>query len=228
MLKAIIFDFDGVIADTEPLHLRAFQLTLMDNGIELSEKEYFAKYLAYDDKTLFKELFKDRKIEHDESKIADFMNQKTRHFENVLKGNIIILEGVPEFISRIKDRYPLSIGSGALRAEIVEILEYAGLREHFNVIVSADDTKMCKPDPEVYLKVLNDLNNLDSVSEEILATECLVIEDSTSGIRAAHLAGMKCLAITNSYSAKELGDAEVIVDSLSGVSASEIEALFID
>ncbi len=226
MLKAIIFDFDGVIADTEPLHLKAFQLTLQDHGIELSDEEYFTRYLAYDDKTLFKELLKDRNIEHDDSKIADFMSQKSRHFESVLKGNILIIEGVPEFISKVKSSYPLSIGSGALRAEIIEILEYAGLKDDFKIIVSADDTEKCKPDPEVYLRVLRELNTLSSVSDEILAHECLVIEDSTSGIQAAHSAGMRCLAITNSYSAAELSDADLVVDSLKEISTKDIEGLF--
>ena len=228
MLKAIIFDFDGVIADTEPLHLEAFKLALSDNGIELSDKEYFDKYLAYDDKTLFKELLKDREITHDESTILDFMSQKSKHFDNVLKGNIIILEGVPDFISVIKNKYPLSIGSGALRAEIVEILSYAGLREYFDIIVSADDVENCKPDPEVYIKVLQDLNDKEPTSGDILASECLVIEDSTSGIKAAHLAGMKCLAITNSYSADALVEAELVVSSLNKVSIAEIENLFLD
>lgn len=225
MLKAIIFDFDGVIADTEPLHLKAFQLTLIDNGIVLSDEEYFANYLAYDDKTFFKELFKDRNFEHNESIISDFMNQKSKHFENVLKGNILILEGVPEFISQIRDKYPLSIGSGALRSEIVEILKYAGLIEHFDIIVSADDVVACKPDPELYIKVLNELND-KSVSDKILARECLVIEDSTSGITAAHSAGMKCLAITNSYGESELSEADLITNSLRNVSTKLLEDIF--
>ncbi len=114
-----------------------------------------------------------------------------------------------------------------MRAEILEILEYAGLRDNFDIIVSADDTQRCKPDPEVYLRVLRELNSLDSVSNEILADECLVIEDSTSGIQAARSAGMKCLAITNSYSAAELSEADLVVDSLKGITAIEIEDLFL-
>jgi beta-phosphoglucomutase len=226
MLKAIIFDFDGVIADTETLHLKAFQLTLMEKGIELSDEEYFANYLAYDDKTLFRELLKDRSYEHDEARISDFMNRKSKHFENVLKGNILVLEGVPEFISKVSGKYPLAIGSGALRSEIVDILESAGLREQFEIIVSADEVIKCKPDPEVFIEALKRINNLDSVSEKILPNECLVMEDSTSGIKAAHSAGMKCLAITNSYSAEKLSEAESIKESLKGISLKELEDLF--
>ena len=226
MLKAIIFDFDGVIADTEPLHLKAFQLTLREKGIELSDEDYFENYLAYDDKTLFKELLKDRNYENNEAQISDFMNRKSEHFENVLKGNILVLEGVPEFISEVSGKYPLAIGSGAIRSEIIYILESGGLREHFEIIVSADEVINCKPDPEVFLEVLRRLNSLDSVSEAILSHECLVIEDSTSGIKAAHAAGMKCLAITNSYSAVKLSEAELIIESLKGLSLKDIEDLF--
>jgi len=226
MLKAIIFDFDGVIADTEHLHLKAFQLTFIEKGIELSDEDYFANYLAYDDKTLFRELLQDRNFEHDEELISDFINRKSEHFENVLKGNILVLEGVPEFISRISGKYPLAIGSGALRSEIIEILESVGLREHFEIIVSADEVINCKPDPEVFIEALRRLNNLDSVSETISPHECLVIEDSTSGIQAAHSAGMKCLAITNSYTAEKLSEAELIIESLKAISVEELEDLF--
>ena len=224
MLKAIIFDFDGVIADTEPLHLKAFQLTLEEKGITLSEEEYNDNYLAYDDKTFFKELLKDRNITNDEATVSEYINKKSDHFNNILKGNILILEGVPDFISQVSSRFPLSIGSGALRSEIVEILEYAGLRKHFDIIVSADDVENCKPDPEVYLKVLAHLNN--SGADLISADECLVIEDSISGIMAAHSAGMRCLAITNSYSAENLSKAELVTDFLRSVSINQIEALF--
>jgi len=224
MLKAIIFDFDGVIADTEPLHLKAFQLALEEKGIALSEEQYNDNYLAYDDKTFFKELLKDRNILNDEATVSNYISRKSEHFNNILKGNILILDGVSDFISRLSSKFPLSIGSGALRSEIVEILEYAGLRKYFDIIVSADDVENCKPDPEVYLKVLRHLN--DSGATPISADECLVIEDSISGIMAAHSAGMKCLAITNSYSAENLSKAELVKDSLQSVSINQIEALF--
>lgn len=226
MLKAVIFDFDGVIADTEPLHLKSFQITLKEKGLELSEEEYAKEYLAYDDKTFFKELFKNRDYKHDESVIDEFIARKSYHFNSVLHGNILILEGVPEFINILSGRYPLSIGSGALRDEIVEILEYADLRKYFDIIVSTDNVVNCKPDPEVYIKVLDHLNELHFAEDKISADQCLVIEDSISGIKAAHSAGMKCLAITNSYSAAELAEADLVTVSLSAITMKEIEELF--
>jgi len=227
MLKAIIFDFDGVIADTEPLHLKSFQLTLKENGIELTDEEYASEYLAYDDKTFFKELFKNRKFDHDENIISEFIARKSHHFNNVLRGNILILEGVPDFIATVSGIYPLSIGSGALRSEIVEILEYAELRKHFEIIVSADDVVNCKPDPEVYLKVLDQLNETGLAKDSISADQCLVIEDSVSGIEAAHSAGMRCLAVTNSYNAEKLSQADLITDSLKSISLNQIEDMFL-
>jgi beta-phosphoglucomutase-like phosphatase (HAD superfamily) len=226
MLKAVIFDFDGVIADTEPLHLKSFQLTLEEKGMELSEEEYARDYLAYDDKTFFKEFFKDRNFEHDEYMIEEFIARKSHYFNNILSGNILIMEGVPDFISMLGGRFPLSIGSGAFRSEIVEILKYAGLREYFDIIVSADDVVNCKPDPEVFLKVLEQLNQMDSVNNKIETGDCLVIEDSVSGVEAACLAGMKCLAVTNSYDREKLSKADLITDSLKTLSIRQIEELF--
>lgn len=226
MLKAVIFDFDGVIADTEPLHLKSFQLTLEENGIELTEEEYAREYLAYDDKTFFSELFKNRDFKHDEFVISEFISRKSHHFNNVLRGNILILEGVPEFIKTLSGKYPLSIGSGALRNEILEILEYSGLRKHFDIIVSADDVEKCKPNPEVYIKVLDRLNESGYLKDKITADQCLVIEDSISGIQAAHSAGMKCLAITNSYNAEKLAQADYVVNSLNEVAIKQLEELF--
>ncbi|MCZ6468638.1 MAG: HAD-IA family hydrolase, partial [Candidatus Dadabacteria bacterium] len=153
-------------------------------------------------------------------------NRKSEQFENVLKGNILVLECVPEFISEVSGKNHLAIGSGAIRSEIIDILESGGLREHFEIIVSADEVINCKPDPQVFIEALRRLNNLDSVSEEISPQECLVIEDSTSGIKAAHSAGMKCLAITNSYAAEKLSEAELIKQSLKGIYLKEIEDLF--
>lgn len=227
MLKAIIFDFDGVIADTESLHLKSFQLTLGEHGIKLTEEEYAKDYLAYDDKTFFKELFKDRNIDHDETKLTEFIDRKSLHFNNILRGNILIIEGVPDFISMLGGKYPLSIGSGAFRSEIVEILKYAGLSQYFDIIVSADDVTNCKPDPEVYLRVLEKLNRRGTHDDEIRAHQCLVIEDSVSGIKAAHSAGMKCLAVTNSYNREKLSQADLITDALDTVSLEQLEGLFI-
>jgi HAD superfamily hydrolase (TIGR01509 family) len=226
MIKSVIFDFDGIIANTEPVHLSAFRLTLGEWGIPLTEEEYYANYLAYDDKTFFRRVLEDRDYKHDDALIAEMMERKSRHYDDSIKGHIEILPGVEDFIRSIRGRYRLAIGSGALRDEIVHILKFAGLRESFEIIVSADDIVNCKPSPDVYIEVLKRLNTLGQGAETISAPECLVIEDSVSGITAALSAGMKCLAITNSYPAEELSHAHVIIKSLKGLGHEDLKRMF--
>ncbi len=226
MLKAVIFDFDGVIANTEPVHFRAFQLTLGENGITLTEEDYYANYLAYDDKTFFKAVLRDRERTHDETMILELMERKSGHYESLIKDNIEILPGVKDFLGQISGNYRLAIGSGALRQEIVDILEFAGMTDYFDVIVSAEDVENCKPAPDVFIEVLRRLNDSSKGLEVISPGECLVVEDSISGVKAALSAGMKCLAVTNSYPAKDLSQAHIVSESLKGVTSENLAALF--
>ncbi len=227
MLKAIIFDFDGVIADAEPFHLKAFQLTLREEGINLSDKDYYDKYLALDDKTCLAMVLKDNSINFDRVLIDDLILRKSRYYDKLIRENLVIFPGVVDFIKNAYGKYALAIGSGALRNEIEFILEYAGIRKQFDIIVSADDVENCKPNPEVFMKALQRINKHDSTKSRVIYTyECLVIEDSVAGIKAAHDAGMKCLAVTNSYSADKLSEADMIVRSLEEVKIEDIKKLF--
>ncbi|MER3445712.1 MAG: hypothetical protein C4291_02240 [Candidatus Dadabacteria bacterium] len=227
MLRAVIFDFDGVIADAEPVHLKAFQAALSEEGIELSEREYYDRYLALDDKTCFAAVLKDRGRDFNRPLIHDLTVRKSRYYDEFIRENLVIFPGVIDFVKKLYRKYPLSIGSGALRHEIEFILESIGIRKEFSIIVSADEIENCKPAPDVYIRVLHLINQLDSLKSGIVYPhECLVIEDSVAGIKAAHSAGMKCLAITNSYTAEKLSEADMIVKSLEGVRIEDIEKLF--
>lgn len=225
MLKAIIFDFDGIIAHTEPIHLEAFQKTLGGFEIDLSTEEYYKKYIAFDDKTLFKEILKDKAIEPDKYPMDELMIIKAAHYDALILDNMELLPGSKEFIALAADDYPIAIGSGAFRHEILQILEHAGIERYFTVIVSADDVERSKPAPDVFLEVLSRLNSAYPDSE-IHARNCLVIEDSKGGIEAALAAGMKCLAITNSYPEEELVRAHMVKKSLKGLSLKELQGLF--
>ena len=227
MLKAIIFDFDGIIAHTEPVHLKAFQAALGNLDLEITEEEYFESYLAYDDRTFFTKLFKERDFEHDEELIGDMMSVKSRHYDELMEGNIVFLPGAREFIKSACNMYPLAIGSGALESEIRQVLEYASVESLFKVIVSAEDVERSKPAPDVFIEALRRLNNLYAdPQDKINPGDCLVIEDSVAGIEAALEAGMKCLAITNSYPGEKLSRAHLVRESLKGLSLMELEALF--
>jgi HAD superfamily hydrolase (TIGR01509 family) len=227
MLKAIIFDFDGVIADAEPIHLKAFQMILSEQGILLSNQDYYDRYLAFDDKTFFTMIFKDNGIGIDKALINSLMIRKSEYYNKLIRENLVVFPGVVDLINKAYGKYTIAIGSGALRNEIEFILECAGVRKEFNIIVSADDVEHCKPNPEVFVKVLERINEIGSQKLEfIYPYECLVIEDSIAGIKAAHAAGMKCLAVTNSYPYEKLSEADLIINSLKEVNIDELHKLF--
>jgi beta-phosphoglucomutase len=223
MLRAIIFDCDGVIADTEPLHLAAFQKVLGEEGIDLTEEEYYGKYLALNDRACFLKLFSDRGRPLDESKLAALIERKAGYIEPVMRSRLRLFPGVARFVSEAARGYDVAVASGALRREIEMILEHGSLGGAFKVIVAAEDVARSKPDPESFLKALLLLNS--SRAHPIKPAECLVIEDSVHGVEAAHLAGMPCLAVTNSYPAERLRAAEIVVSSLEQVSLAEISRL---
>jgi len=224
MLKAVIFDFDGVIADAEPLHMRCFQDTFSPEGIELSEEDYYDKYLAYDDKTCITELLKDNGFRHDSSIVERLMLRKAEFFQQALHDGVDIYPGVFELVTTLHVHFPVAIGSGALKKEIEYILETIGLKDFFMTIVSANEVKTCKPDPSVFSLALSEINRIKKT--KISSSECLVVEDSVFGVEAAKRAGMKCLAVTNSYSEIELRGADKIVDSLEEVSIDDLSSLF--
>ena len=221
--RALVFDFDGVIADDEPLHLAAFQRTLAAEGITLSAEAYYARYLGFDDHDAIVEAFRETGRPLPPDRVDALMAAKAAHFLGLVRDGVPIFPGVPEFVRAAAARVPLAIASGALRREIELILAHAGLTAAFTAIVSAEDVEEGKPSPEAFRSALGRLR--DRVTD--LAPEhCLVIEDSRPGVEAARRAGMRCLAVTNSYSATELADADLVVQSLAGIEWERLEALF--
>jgi len=224
MLKAIIFDCDGVIANTEPIHMEAFGRVLAEEGLTLTRETYFAEYLALDDRSCFEKAFSNFDDQIATKDVDELIRRKARYVGTVLQGGVQILPGAGELIRLAANRYPLAIASGALRAEIESVVNSGGLADCFKVIVSAEDVLRSKPYPDPFLKAL-ELINSNSI-ESINPEECLVIEDSIHGIRAAHQASMRCLAVTNSYPKEKLAEAELVVDSLVVLSLNELERLF--
>ena len=211
MIKAVIFDFDGVIADTEHIHFEAFKKVLNLNKYDLTEDEYYSNYLAYDDKTFFAKYYQNNNLNLDKEYLIELLKSKSDAYDALISNNIKIYPGVIDFIKQVAGKYRIAIGSGALKKEIIQILDVIDLTNLFEIIVAADDVTECKPNPEVYYKVLAQLNNKQD--DKIKPSECIVIEDSVLGIKAAKNAGMKCIAVTNSYSREKLKDADQIIDS---------------
>ena len=149
-LHAIVFDFDGVIADSERLHLRAYQEVLAPEGITMSNEDYFARYLGYDDVGVFKALGRDHDVPMDEHRVSELIARKGQRYESLAAAGEMLFPGAADFIRAAAAAVPIAIASGALTHEIEEVLERAGLRPLFPVIVGADQTEHSKPHPDPY------------------------------------------------------------------------------
>ena len=127
-LQAVFFDFDGVIADTEPLHLRAYQAVLQADGIDLNESAYYARYLGYDDVGLFEALAKDRHLSLSDEKIDEWVAAKSSIIQDMLSSDSILFPGAAACVRMFAEQVPLAVASGALEPEIEIVLRHAGLR----------------------------------------------------------------------------------------------------
>lgn len=210
MLKAIIFDFDGVLADTEPLHFRMFRRILQDEGLPLSERDYYQKYVGFDDKGCFHAVLSEHGRPAPPEAIQLLVERKAALMREHLTTAPVIYPGVAEFVKNVAGRYRRAIVSGALRHEIELILTTAGMRDDFEHITAAEDVRDGKPKPDGYLHALHALNR----RAPLLASECLVIEDTLFGIHAAHAAGMRCLALSTTYPPDQLGIADAVTTAL--------------
>jgi HAD superfamily hydrolase (TIGR01509 family) len=224
MLRAVIFDFDGVITDSEILHLRAFNQSLVPYGIEISTKDYYTSYLGFSDFDCYKALIDNSLLKIDERQISDLIKKKSKIFEELTKTEGRTIEGVHEFLQMLEENnIPMAICSGSLLVEIELMLEESGLRHFFAVIVSAEQVKKGKPSPEGFLLTLKKLNK--KCRSPIAAGECIVIEDSHWGLQAGKAAGMHTVAVTNSYDAEQLTIAEKIVSRLNELTIDDLQHL---
>ena len=224
MLRAVIFDFDGVITDSEILHLRAFNQVLAQHDIEITEEIYYKEYLGFTDRDCFESVAGKNKLGLDSEQIENLIKQKNRIFEKLAATEAAIFEGVPEFLQMLTDnKIRRAICSGALLVDIQPILEKSQLGPFFEVIVSAEQIAKGKPDPEGFLLALKRLN--EGSRNPIGANECVVIEDSHWGLEAGNAAGMHTVGITNTYDAEQLTMAEKVVTKLSELSIDDLQQL---
>lgn len=206
-MKIIIFDFDGVILDSENSHFIAFNEGLKNLNINISEDEYYSKYISLDDRGVITNVVNDKNISVTNEEIDMIIKNKNDYFESRLIDNSKLFPGVEELIIQLSKNFVLSIGSGANRSEIIKTLKNNNIYDYFEIIVSADEVNNPKPNPETYNRVL------DNINTDFNINEIIVIEDSPGGIEAAKSAGLKCIAITNTFDNKKLGKADIIVSN---------------
>ncbi|MEN6385207.1 MAG: HAD family phosphatase [Phycisphaerales bacterium] len=224
MVKAVIFDFDGVISDSEPSHFAATNKVLEQFGININKDDYYASFLGYTDAQMFKAISEKFNENFTDAQIEKLIEQKAFFFEEIIRHTDHLIKGIPQFIKMLKTGgIKIGIYSGASRDDIELMLENSGFGEYFDVIVCADDVEKGKPEPEGYVRALELINKKNN--SQISANQCIVIEDSQWGIVAAKKAGMKIIGITNSYPANELEDADLVIDSVSDLKISDLERL---
>lgn len=222
-LRAVLFDFDGVIANTEPLHFAGLRRTLADIGITLTESDYYDNYLGFDDRGCFLAALQANGRPTSPELIRDLMKTKAVAYLTSIKDHLVLFPGVTKFIQDAAAHYPLAIASGALRPEIELILEQAGIRKAFLHITSAEDVSRGKPDPQPFQYALAGLTQ-QRPELGLDAASCLVIEDSLPGIRSAKSAGMKVLAVANTHTTQDLHEAHAITHSLADTSLDDLRA----
>ncbi len=222
MLQAIIFDFDGIIVDSEPLHYAAFRYVLAEERIPLTESQYYADYIGMDDKGCFSAVLTRHHRTPSPNAITDLIQRKSTYFHEHVTKNVHLFDGVVDFIPMVAKRWPLAIVSGALRDEIELILGGAGLRDSFQVLISAEDVNEGKPNPEGFLKGLDALNRSEA-QPTVQPADCLVIEDTIPGVDGARAAGMRCLAVANTHPREQLAHADAVTDSLTDYDIDVLE-----
>ena len=229
MLRAILFDFNGVLVDDEPLHLELFARVLREEGLALERDDYYQQYLGLDDRRCFAAAFEVGGRRPDPAQIMRLVARKASYYQERIRR-----EGFPFFggaleLVREAAAASLTLGvvSGALRTEIEGALRQAGIGSLFKTVVSAEDVGEGKPDPEGYRKALEELNGLPPFPPRLFHPhEVLAVEDSPWGIEAAAGAGLVTLAVAHSYPEAALGAAHMVVPGLATVRLeSVLEAL---
>jgi beta-phosphoglucomutase len=218
MIEAVLFDFNGVVIDDEPLQLSAYRDALGAHQITLTDEDYYGA-LGMDDVTFVRSSFERAGRELDDETVRSVIARKSELHRASIEGELPLFTGVVNFVKALARNYPLGVVSMALRSEIDYALERAGVRDLFEVVVSAEDVRgACKPDPACYRLALDRLNRNREGSSvlPLHADECLVVEDSPPGIRAARAAGMRTLAVTNTVPERPLREAgaEIVTGSL--------------
>ena len=217
MPEAVLFDFDGILVDSEPMHYRAFTEVLDPLGMGFPWKEYVEIYMGFDDRDAFREAFRAKGIDLDDATLATLVAAKSRAFLDGIRSGVTAYPGAAPMIESLHAvGRPLALCSGALRSDIDPILTKLGVARRFDVIVSADDVRRSKPDPESYALAFRRLSGAYPTSLTVPG-KSIAVEDTPAGIRSAKGAGLRVLAVTNSYDAGDLAEADWIVDSLENV-----------
>jgi len=228
MIKAILFDFNGVIIDDEAIQMKAYQEVLRGHEIDLTE-EWYMSALGMDDRTFVKAMFERAKKPLTDS-IVDAVQQAKTELHRQMIEELPLFPGVLTFLKATAREFRLGLVSMANKTEVGYVFERANLTPLFSIVVTAEDASVCKPAPDCYLTGLLKLNEKRQHERQLplLASECLAIEDSPPGIQAARAAGMRTLGVTNTVSTDALraAGAEVVTASLADWTVDAVKLVY--
>lgn len=219
---AVVFDFDGVIANSEPLHLLGFQRVLAEREIVLSESDYYSRYLGYADEEAFEVVGRDAGRPFSRRDILELMDRKAQIMPVLLADPRVLFPDAAACIRRLAASVPLAIASGALRGEIELVLEANDLASCFRAIVAAGETPRSKPAPDPYSRAVQLLGEGGWIAPGVT---CVAVEDSHWGITSAQHAGLRCVGVATSYPASELTVADLVVERLADLSIDHVWTL---
>ena len=228
VLRAILFDFNGVLVDDEPIHLEMFQRVLADEGISLTAEDYYRDYLGMDDRGCFAAVLQRAGEAATVPRLMRLIARKASYYQDRMRERgYPFFPGAAELVAELASKgRMLGIVSGALREEVESALRQAGLRERFKVLITAEDVNEGKPDPEGYRKALDVFNSEPPLPERLLHPhEVLAVEDTPAGLSAAADVGLATLAVAHTYPAARLRMADALAESLAGMTVERLERL---
>lgn len=229
MLRAILFDFNGVLVDDEPIHLEMFQRVLGEEGVSLTADDYYARYLGLDDRGCFAAVLTAAGEQPSVPRLMRLIARKSSYYrERIRERGYPLFPGAAELVRELaRAGRMLGIVSGALRDEVEGALRQSGLRDLFKVLITAEDVAEGKPAPEGYLRALEDLNSVPPLPERLIHPhEVLAVEDSPAGLAAAAEVGFVTLGVAQSFPAARLREADAVADRLQGMTLPRLEQLF--
>lgn len=222
-LEGVVFDFDGVIANSEPLHLRVYQILLAQEGLPLSASVYYERYLGFDDIGVFEALARDKGLDIAGDRMTALVARKTEIFLRLVREGDVLFDGAAGCLTTVSAAVPIAIASGALRHEIEQILGRAGLRALVPIIVAAGETPKGKPAPDPYAAAVDQMSC--SSGRRIDPARVVAIEDSRWGLQSARAARLRTLGLATSFPAESLIEAERVLADISHVTLDLLEGL---
>ncbi|MFA9459316.1 HAD family hydrolase [Thiohalorhabdus sp. Cl-TMA] len=222
LLEAFVFDFDGVIVDSEPAHYRAFQAVLEPRGLGYDWEAYLAHYIGFDDRDGFREAYRLGGQPLPEADLEGLIAEKSTAFERETAAGLPAIPGSAQCVERMAAHLPLAVCSGALRHEIEPTLRGLGIADHFRLVVSAEDVPHSKPDPASYRLAVQGLGA--SLGTSLQPAACVALEDTPTGVASARDAGLWVIGLDRSDEGR-LNRAHRVVRGLEEVDGALLEAL---